>query len=428
MAFFIDTSKVGAVSDSIDQISDKCGDVLSSVESYDTNNDGGFDFSGAKAAIKNNLEGAETKFKNTVALLTAVINAHGGIQESVSGSPSGTTSSSSSIVGCSSRGCGSVGCGSKGCGGCGSSATPVNGNPTPVTLTPSPYEHGEFKNYYQYNYQQSYGYGTTIASAGCGPTSMSMVLTYLLDETHDPVEVANWSLQRGYHIPGNGTAWAFFPACAKAYNIECSQMGVSRDAIIKYLQAGKIIIMNVGPGHFTSGGHYIVLRGITADGKIIVADPASEARSKQVWDIDVFLKEGKGMWVFDGGKLKKEEPKKEETPKEETPEPEPEEPKEEPKEDEPKEEPKPEEPEEEKQSLLEYLREINQKYADEHSGSETFTKDTGAISMDSEEKFISDEDFDISDDYRVNEETNTEFDETTNDSSLDTSDLEGMIN
>ena len=32
-------------------------------------------------------------------------------------------------------------------------------------------------------------------------------------------------------------------------------------------------------GHFTSGGHFILLRGVTLDGNILVADPNSRARS-----------------------------------------------------------------------------------------------------------------------------------------------------
>lgn len=166
--------------------------------------------------------------------------------------------------------------------------------------TPDSYKLYDFVNYYQYNYQQSYGYGTTIANAGCGPTSMSMVLTYLLGETHDPVEIANWSLKRGYHYQGQGTAWSFFDACSKAYGIECEQMGVSKSNIVDSLKAGKTVIMSMGPGHFTSGGHYIVLRGMTSDGKIIVADPASEKRTNQTWDIGVFLNEGKQVWAFEG--------------------------------------------------------------------------------------------------------------------------------
>lgn len=40
-------------------------------------------------------------------------------------------------------------------------------------------------------------------------------------------------------------------------------------------------------GHFTSGGHFIVLRGVTAEGKILVADPASIDRSNQEWELSI---------------------------------------------------------------------------------------------------------------------------------------------
>lgn len=157
---------------------------------------------------------------------------------------------------------------------------------------------GEFVNYYQYNYKQSYGYGTTIASSGCGPTSMAMVLTKLTGKKVTPVDTANWSLSHGHRVKGNGTAWSYFGAISSAYGISCQQMGVSRDNIVNNLKAGKTLIMSMGPGHFTKGGHFIVLRGITEDGRIIVADPNSETRSNQTWDVSVFLNEGKQVWAF----------------------------------------------------------------------------------------------------------------------------------
>ena len=43
-------------------------------------------------------------------------------------------------------------------------------------------------------------------------------------------------------------------------------------------------------GHFTKGGHFIVLRGMQ-DGKILVADPASYQRSGQSWDLSIILDE-----------------------------------------------------------------------------------------------------------------------------------------
>ena len=44
-------------------------------------------------------------------------------------------------------------------------------------------------------------------------------------------------------------------------------------------------------GHFTSSGHFIVLRGVTEDGKILVADPASKKRSEQEWELSIILNE-----------------------------------------------------------------------------------------------------------------------------------------
>ncbi len=164
--------------------------------------------------------------------------------------------------------------------------------------TPSDYKLYDFVNYYQYNYSNPYGDGT-IANCGCGPTSMAMVLTYLLGETVDPVEASNWSTKHGGYCPGSGTYWSYFPQISEAYGVECNQMGASTNNIVEQLKAGKTVIMSMGPGHFTNGGHFIVLRGIADDGSIIVADPASEKRSQQTWSASLIASEAKGMWAFD---------------------------------------------------------------------------------------------------------------------------------
>ena len=46
----------------------------------------------------------------------------------------------------------------------------------------------------------------------------------------------------------------------------------------------------MGKGHFTTSGHYMVLRGVK-DGKILVADPASRSRSEKEWDLSIILNE-----------------------------------------------------------------------------------------------------------------------------------------
>ncbi len=62
-------------------------------------------------------------------------------------------------------------------------------------------------------------------------------------------------------------------------------------------------------GHFTKSGHFIVLRGVTEEGKILVADPASVARSNQEWDISIILNEarrgasaGGPLWAIEGSR------------------------------------------------------------------------------------------------------------------------------
>ncbi len=157
--------------------------------------------------------------------------------------------------------------------------------------------HGDFVNYYQYQYGNAYGDGT-IATSGCGPTAMAMVLTYLTGEEITPIETAAYGDNNGYYVYGAGTAWSYFDAIADDYGVDCSQTSVTSDNIISALESDKTVIMSMGPGTFTRGGHFIVLTGLNEDGTISVADPNSESRSNTTYNIDVFLNEGKEMWSF----------------------------------------------------------------------------------------------------------------------------------
>ena len=71
----------------------------------------------------------------------------------------------------------------------------------------------------------------------------------------------------------NGTSDGLFESVAKSYNVKCERMTQSADNIVRELKKGKVIVAHMGPGHFTGGGHYIVLKGLTSEGKVVVADP-----------------------------------------------------------------------------------------------------------------------------------------------------------
>ncbi|MFI3212273.1 MAG: C39 family peptidase [Eubacteriales bacterium] len=139
-----------------------------------------------------------------------------------------------------------------------------------------------------------YGTSSTIGEAGCGPTSMSIVISTLLGETHDPVELSKWSVDNGHRCEGNGSYHTLIPEAAKAYGLDCKGATKKQSQkIVDALADGKLVVAIMSAGHFTTGGHFIVLRGVTEDGKILVADPASYKRSEKEWDLSIIIDEAR---------------------------------------------------------------------------------------------------------------------------------------
>ena len=135
-----------------------------------------------------------------------------------------------------------------------------------------------------------YGTSSTIGQGGCGPTSMAIVVSTLTGEAHDPVELAQWSVENGHRCEGNGSYHSLIPAAASAYGLSC-EGNLDAQGIVDALSSGKLVVAIMSQGHFTQGGHFIVLRGVTSEGKILVADPASYGRSGQEWDLSVIMDE-----------------------------------------------------------------------------------------------------------------------------------------
>lgn len=135
-----------------------------------------------------------------------------------------------------------------------------------------------------------YGTSSTIGQGGCGPTSMAIVTSTLTGEAHDPVELAQWSVANGHRCEGNGSYHSLIPAAAAAYGLSCEK-NLDAQGIVNALSSGKLVVVIMSKGHFTRGGHFIVLRGVTSEGKILVADPASYGRSEQEWDLSIIMDE-----------------------------------------------------------------------------------------------------------------------------------------
>ncbi len=120
---------------------------------------------------------------------------------------------------------------------------------------------------------------------------MSIVVSSLTDDIVDPIEMAEWAYQNGGWCSKGGSYHALIPSAAKAWGLNVEGCTASEpQRILDALSDGKLVVAIMTKGHFTSGGHFIVLRGVQ-DGQILVADPASYRRSEKLWDLSIILNE-----------------------------------------------------------------------------------------------------------------------------------------
>ena len=132
----------------------------------------------------------------------------------------------------------------------------------------------------------------TIANTGCGPTSLAIVVSTLTGTAYDPPAICEWARTGNYYVHGKGSLHSLIPDGARHFGLQVSGCSYTEgQRIVDALSSGSLVIAIMSKGHFTTGGHFIVLRGVTADGKILVADPGSTARSQQKWDLSIILNE-----------------------------------------------------------------------------------------------------------------------------------------
>ncbi len=139
--------------------------------------------------------------------------------------------------------------------------------------------------------------GDLMALTGCGPTCLSMVsISILNDDRYTPEFVAEFAERNGYAVAGNGSSWSLISKGGKELGLAVIEIPLDENRIIRNLKVGNPIICVMGPGDFTSSGHFIVMTEYV-DGKIKINDPNSKARSKKLWDLSDIKYQIRNLWV-----------------------------------------------------------------------------------------------------------------------------------
>lgn len=124
---------------------------------------------------------------------------------------------------------------------------------------------------------------STIGPSGCGPSAMAMIVTALTGKKVTPPDVATYA--ESMYVPGAGSSHQIGPFVAAHWGLTATPVGANVAKITEALLAGSLV---VAPGHgadpFTKGGHYIVIRGVTASGKWKVGDSGHSDTSDKEWD------------------------------------------------------------------------------------------------------------------------------------------------
>ena len=139
-----------------------------------------------------------------------------------------------------------------------------------------------------------------LGLAGCGPTTLAMAAYYFTgDPNMNPLSLAQFAMDNGYRYPGNGTAWAFMYDGARQLGLQSQVLPLDEGTMVRALEDGALIICIMGPGNFTTGGHFILLTGYE-DGAFTVNDCNSITRSNRTWTYDEICGEIWNLWAIRG--------------------------------------------------------------------------------------------------------------------------------
>lgn len=151
--------------------------------------------------------------------------------------------------------------------------------------------YGSFKQYDSRWGKKNYNGSSTMAVAGCGPTSVAN-LAHAVNNKITPTDTMKYMQKHGYAVRNNGTAWNGIPACMKHFGlIEVKNINVdsSMDKVWEYLSKNYCADFLFRKGSrggvcWTTSGHFVAVTGYKVkNGKHYLRTMDSGGRDHDGW-------------------------------------------------------------------------------------------------------------------------------------------------
>lgn len=145
-------------------------------------------------------------------------------------------------------------------------------------------------------------YGSDIlAITGCGPTCLAMAGYYLTgDQNMTPDKIAKFAQRGGYYAEGYGSSWTLISQGGVELGLTVTELPLVKGKIDDALSAGNPVILALGPGDFTTTGHYILLAALEEEG-YRVNDPNSRVNSQRLWTYEELEGQIRNIWSISVG-------------------------------------------------------------------------------------------------------------------------------
>ena len=125
-----------------------------------------------------------------------------------------------------------------------------------------------------------------------------MVGYYLTGDVNmTPDAIAKFAQRNGYYEKGYGSSWTLISKGGVDLGLTVKELPLVEKKISDALEEGNPVILALGPGDFTSSGHYIVLTGVEEAG-YRVNDPNSRVNSEKLWTYEALEDQIRNIWAI----------------------------------------------------------------------------------------------------------------------------------